>query len=222
MVHEVGAMPNAAQVASLISGRRSVRRFIDRPVEKEVVEQVLALAAMAPTARNCQSTEFHVITDKKRVSEISSMTAEDLRKLTQMMNGSFGRLMVRMAMGREMYPAVEEIQPMVRYIVGEYEKGIDAVLYNTPVLISFHADPTLAMANENAQLAMQNALLALPVLDLGGFYSGFVPVMAQRNRRLVASLGVPEGHKLYGVLAFGYDGEKTDRYMERRPKVTWQ
>jgi nitroreductase len=47
-----------------INGRRSIRKFKDRPVEKELVEQLLDAAQMAPSAGNLQARDFIVISDK--------------------------------------------------------------------------------------------------------------------------------------------------------------
>ncbi len=46
--------------------RVSIRRFQDRPVEKEKTEAILRAAMQAPSAANQQPWEFYVVTDKKR------------------------------------------------------------------------------------------------------------------------------------------------------------
>lgn len=48
---------------SVIAARRSVRRYADRPVPREQVEQMVDAARRAPTARNIQPWEFVVVTD---------------------------------------------------------------------------------------------------------------------------------------------------------------
>ncbi|MBQ7563346.1 MAG: nitroreductase family protein [Lachnospiraceae bacterium] len=49
--------------------RISVRRFEDRPVEK--TEAILRAAMQAPSAANQQPWEFYVVTDKKKILELS-------------------------------------------------------------------------------------------------------------------------------------------------------
>ena len=51
--------------------RISVRRFEDRPVEKEKTEAILRAAMQAPSAANQQPWEFYVVTDKKKILELS-------------------------------------------------------------------------------------------------------------------------------------------------------
>ena len=47
-----------------IRGRRSIRRFKDTPVEKEIIEELLGAAQMAPSAGNLQARDFIVVTNK--------------------------------------------------------------------------------------------------------------------------------------------------------------
>ncbi|MCT4612107.1 MAG: nitroreductase family protein [Clostridia bacterium] len=58
----------------IIFNRRSVRRYIDKPVEDEKIDKMLRAAMQAPSAANQQPWEFIVVKDKdmlKRLSEIS-------------------------------------------------------------------------------------------------------------------------------------------------------
>jgi nitroreductase len=47
-----------------IKGRRSIRKFKDRAVGKEIIEQLLNAAQMAPSAGNLQARDFIVVSDK--------------------------------------------------------------------------------------------------------------------------------------------------------------
>lgn len=54
--------------------RISVRKYQDRPVEKEKIEDMLRAAMQAPSAVNQQPWEFYVITDKKMLEELSRVS----------------------------------------------------------------------------------------------------------------------------------------------------
>jgi len=47
-----------------IKGRRSIRRFKDTPIGKEIIEELLNAAQMAPSAGNLQARDFVVVTNK--------------------------------------------------------------------------------------------------------------------------------------------------------------
>ena len=51
--------------------RRSIRKYQDRPVEPEKIEQILRAAMAAPSAGNQQPWEFYVVTDKEKIRMLS-------------------------------------------------------------------------------------------------------------------------------------------------------
>jgi nitroreductase len=48
--------------AEVVLGRRSIRGYLDKPVPRALIEEVLALAIRSPTSMNTQPWHFHVIT----------------------------------------------------------------------------------------------------------------------------------------------------------------
>lgn len=57
----------------LIAKRRSIRKFSDRPVPREVVDRLLAEALTAPSARNTRTTRFLVVDDPALVARMADM-----------------------------------------------------------------------------------------------------------------------------------------------------
>ena len=55
----------------IILTRRSIRKYINKPIEKEVIEKLLEAAMYAPSAHNSQSWQFLVISDKEKLIAIS-------------------------------------------------------------------------------------------------------------------------------------------------------
>ncbi len=51
--------------------RVSIRRFQDRPVEKEKTEAILRAAMQAPSAANQQPWEFYVVTNREKIRELA-------------------------------------------------------------------------------------------------------------------------------------------------------
>lgn len=56
----------AATVDAAIATRRSVRKFLPTPVERPVIEDILALAARAPSGTNTQPWQVYVLTGVSR------------------------------------------------------------------------------------------------------------------------------------------------------------
>ena len=56
---------------NIILNRRSVRKFKDMPVERELIDQILEAACAAPSACNRKPVDFYVITGEERLDELS-------------------------------------------------------------------------------------------------------------------------------------------------------
>lgn len=54
--------------------RVSIRKYQDKPVEKEKIMQILKAGMQAPSACNQQPWEFYVVTDKEKIQELSKAT----------------------------------------------------------------------------------------------------------------------------------------------------
>ncbi len=53
-------------VIQVIRDRRSIRSYVNKPVERDKIERLLEAARLAPSASNRQESRFVVVTDPKR------------------------------------------------------------------------------------------------------------------------------------------------------------
>jgi nitroreductase len=56
---------------SLIQKRRSIRKFLDKPVEAEKIDQLIEAALRAPSSRDLNPWEFVVVTDREVLEKLS-------------------------------------------------------------------------------------------------------------------------------------------------------
>ena len=57
----------------VIEKRHSVRKYSDRPVEKELIDAIVRVAQTAPSSRNSTSSAFMIIDDKDTLEAMSQM-----------------------------------------------------------------------------------------------------------------------------------------------------
>lgn len=60
------------ELSEAIKTRRSIRGFLDKPVPKEILKEVLRAAMLAPSAGNQQPWHFIVVTDKEKMAKVPS------------------------------------------------------------------------------------------------------------------------------------------------------
>ncbi len=57
-------------VFKAIEKRKSVREYLDKPVEQEKLERILKAARLAPSAKNFQEWRFVVVKDKETIKQL--------------------------------------------------------------------------------------------------------------------------------------------------------
>lgn len=57
----------------VVETRHSVRKFADKPVEKELIDTIIRIAETAPSSKNTRSSAFMIIEDRDTIAAISEM-----------------------------------------------------------------------------------------------------------------------------------------------------
>ncbi|MBQ1331379.1 MAG: nitroreductase family protein, partial [Lachnospiraceae bacterium] len=60
----------------LIKTRRSTRKYLDRPVPRELLEQIVEAGRYAPSGGNNQTGHFLVVTDPAVLARLAEMAQE--------------------------------------------------------------------------------------------------------------------------------------------------
>ncbi|MEW6087457.1 MAG: nitroreductase family protein [bacterium] len=62
------------QIVETIKKRHSVRKYLDKPVPKEILKEMIDAGRLAPTARNEQPWEFVVVTKSELLEKVAEAT----------------------------------------------------------------------------------------------------------------------------------------------------
>lgn len=57
----------------VIEKRHSVRKYSDKPVERQLLDAIVGMAQTAPSSRNSKSTAFMIIEDRDTIDALSQM-----------------------------------------------------------------------------------------------------------------------------------------------------
>lgn len=61
----------------LLKNRRSVRTFLDKPVEKKLIDKLLQAALLGPSAKDTRPWEFIVVEEPSKLAKLSECKPED-------------------------------------------------------------------------------------------------------------------------------------------------
>jgi nitroreductase len=175
-----------------------VRKFDQRPLERELLDRILESARHAPSAGFSQGFDFVVLDEPHLVSRFWELTDDPEFPNPPEFAASAATVIV--------LPLANKAAYLERY--SRPDKIAFGLTDETRWPVKFWETDTA--------MAIMLILLAATDLGLGALYFG----ITHGEQTLLRELGVPEGHKLLGVIGLGHraSDEVVDltRFKERR------
>jgi coenzyme F420-0:L-glutamate ligase / coenzyme F420-1:gamma-L-glutamate ligase len=201
---------NSAGLLQWLEGRRSVRRFEDRSLPRELLERILRTACMAPSAHNRQPWRFAVVSMGETRGRLTDCMAAEFRRDLQADGLPEGEVETRIARG------VDRLL---------HAPGA-VVLCSTMVEMDQYADPRRdqaerTMALQSASLAGGQLLLAAHAEGLGACWM-CGPLFAPQAVR--DALDLPADWEPQALIVLGWSAEQPAS-RARRPfddTVRWR
>ncbi|MBX3001064.1 MAG: nitroreductase family protein [Caldilineaceae bacterium] len=180
-----------------IRGRRSIRRYQPRPVERTLLEKILTAATWAPSAHNRQPWRFCVVTDERIKLALSERMGERWRRDLGADGADPAFIEKRVAISHSRIIGAGALI-VVSVSMGEMDH------YPDPK----RADAEWLMAVQSTALACQNLLLAAHHYGLGACWMCaplFVPDLVRDV------LDLPSDWHPQALITLGYPAESKER-----------
>lgn len=181
------------ELYAAIKGRRSIRKFLDKDIPREILERVLESAIWAPSGMNGQYWRFYVLKEEKR-REFLKFTKKVFQKLKDVIKKDASTLM-----------------PL------EVAEAWFTTLGRAPVVILAYSDPPSAI--RSVTMACQNLLLACHAEGLG---ATFMSSPEEVEDEINEFMGI-KGMKLVGAIPVGYPDPsyKAIAYPRKEGRIFW-
>ncbi len=192
------------QAEHFLRSRRSIRAYLEEPVEKVTLEKLIETARYAPSGHNVQPVKWLVIQEAAEVRRLAGMTVDWMRFM------------------------LKEQQPMaigmgLRRIVQSWDDGRDTVCRGAPHLVVVHGPDGDGIAATAATLALAYFELAAPSFALGACWAGWLNFAAGHWPPLKEALLLPEGHVALGSMMVGRPRYRYKRFPLRdEPEINWR
>ena len=192
------------QVEQLLRSRRSIRRYKDKPVPRDVIERLIGLARYGPTGHNSQDVEWLVISDQDEIRRLSGLVIDWMKFMI------------------ENHPEVVADRRWDRHVEA-WGRGDDRICRGAPLLVLTHGQADSILAPVDAAIALTFLDLAAPVLGLGSCWAGYIMIVGSLYPPLSEALHLPEGRRLTGAMMVGYPRFKYQRMPTRNePAIVWR
>ncbi len=205
---------DADALSALLQSRRSIRRFAEQPVETELLERIIAMAASAPMGIPPWDVGVVSVNGAGEVQKLAGEIVAGYRGMLKIMRPRALSLL-RPFLGKVRYEQFSSfILPLAESYVQSHQQGRDSLFWNAPALLIFHHSPYVETIE--ASIPCTYAMLAAESLGLGSCIIGGAPPLMQRNPTLCQKLKIPPGNKPAMVLILGYPAVSFKRSIERR------
>jgi nitroreductase len=179
------------EIIKTIKERRAVRKYKDKPIEKEKIDEILECGLMAPNARHLQPWKFVVLTNKDLIKEIAKRIQDKV-------------------IDNPRYPFVKE----------RAKTREDAIFYSAPLVIFILGDKENHWSPLDCSYAAENMMLAAKSLGLGSCPIGMARHLRD-EKDLIEKLGFDENYELIITLVFGYADEEPEVKERNKDVVEW-
>jgi nitroreductase/NAD-dependent dihydropyrimidine dehydrogenase PreA subunit len=195
---------SGAQAVQFLRSRRSIRKFKSKPVEKQVILELIETARYAPTGSNVQGVEWTVFTKKEDLREISKLTVDWLRIVLES-------------------PVADSLPSYFPMIVAGWDFGMDVILRDAPALVIASAPGDFGGGMVDLSIALSYLELTAVPVGLGTCWAGLAQQALLTSDSMKDFIGLPKSHASHYPMMLGYPKFRYHRLPERKtPRVHWK
>ena len=205
------------ELARLMASRRSCRCFEERPVDREVLEDLIRFGTTAPSGTNSQLWTFTVLPDRAAVMMLGDAVGAFFKRLNRLAANPLLRHGLRLIGRPELADYFRDYHQSVAEGLADWEaRGRDRLFHGAPAAILVGSRSGASCPAEDALLATQNILLGAHALGLGSCLIGFAVSAMRKDGRIQESLSIPREEPVHAVIALGHPAVTYQRMAGRR------
>lgn len=191
-------------LAQLIKGRRSIRRWQDKNVPEELLVQAVELAIWAPNSGNQQNWRFHIIIDRNTIRAIASAMQNSIDQMASWTEADTFRGEVKR--WQEQACFFRDAPAAIAVSAGQYQSLVDKILSlreksDTQATVIRNWRSIVGSRIQTAASATAYLLLILHQMGLGAVW---MTGISQIKGEIEKILQVPAGWDIVAFIPVGY------------------
>jgi len=207
---------NPEQTYYFLKGIRSTRSFKDKPIELEIMENLIDITRYAPTGHHSQNVELTLVSEPKTLQLLKDLSAETIIFILKIIDNPFYRFLARLiGLGRYVRKAQKSRHRFVRMFEG-FKEGTDYLFHGAPAVIVFHADKNGTTPEANCNIAATYLSILANSYGLGTCFVGYLTYYSKFKSKIRDVLKIPKNNKIYQVIILGYPKHDFRTFVYRK------
>lgn len=184
--------------------RRSIRRYLAKPVDHATIGQLMDIVRFAPTGHNRQDVRWLIIHETEELRRLTGIAIDWMRETAA--SGS---------------PLAKRFHMNAR--VNAWEKGRDSICRLAPHLVVAYVHEENPVSRTNAIIALAHLEIVAPSFGLGACWGGIFLLAVNNYEPLQEALGLPAEHLPVHVMMLGYPEIRYQRPPKRKhADIVWR
>jgi nitroreductase len=206
------------QLLDLLEHRRSVRRYKDKPVPRDILDRIIEAVHLAPTGTGSRSTGVIVIDNPEMLKSLSERFFSLYGKLEKALSNPIARFIIRKRKGKKTLNILQSfVMPGMHWYGKWYNEGrSNEILRDCPVLVLFYSSNSEPMGEDNCTIAAYHAILMAELLGIGTCFNHLIPPACNEDPEVKKMLNLPDNFDVYASLTAGYPKYSFKRTIPRR------
>ncbi len=177
--------------------RRSIRKFKDQLLEKELINEVLESSSYAPTSHNKNNVLLSVTYDKEVLLKVKNLFYDSIKKAV------------------ETNTIPEDLKYFSKFQAAWENKNIDIIFRNAPHMIIASVPKVTRATTGDTYIALSYFELLANTKGIGTLWNGFIRyVLEYITPELKKTLGIPVENEIGGAMLFGVPDVKFTRSIQ--------
>jgi len=206
------------EVEKLLVGKRSVREYRKKDIDKDMLENFIHYAEKAPSSSNKRKREYIVITDKDKILELEKVMMKKFNSLKIIINPFVSNLIK--IFNKKLANNILMLKAGLDQMNIDFANADYQIFRNAPCIVFILGPKKAAQIKDDCIIAQQYMMLYAQSHGIASCIIGY----AQFAHKLLEKvLQVKKGYSIYAVSIFGYPKytyKKEIQYL-KEPPITW-
>lgn len=203
---------------TLLQQRRSVRRYKDKALPREIINRIIDAVHSSPTGTGSMTTGIVVIDNPEILSRFSELVFESYEELAKILKNPIARFFMKQKIGEKKLRTLQDfVMPGMHWYIRWYREGkSNEILRNCPALLLFHSPIFEPMGSENCLIAAFHAIMIAQIMKIGTCLNDLIPPMCNRVPKIRDLLGLSDDREVHASITIGYSKYEFKRVVPRK------